>query len=114
MIRAVWISGCNLVVKDNDETVAEGEIAQSDGTWFLERAEAVPALDSVYGDLLVRVMIRRAYELGAHVQYVYATNETEKFYRRLGFEHEANIPAMKPGDVVRIKMKHVGDVTGHC
>ena len=114
MIGAVWVSGADLVVQDNGETVAQGRIVQTDGAWFLELSETLPALNSVYADLLVRVMIRRAYEYGAHTQYVYVTSATEKFYIRLGFERESSIPATKPKEGVFIKMKHTGDIHGHC
>ena len=111
MIKAVWASENDLIVKDNDETVAKGRISESGGEWFLERAEVAPTLDCVYGDFLIRIMIRRAYELGAYEQYVYATPETEGLYQKLGFNRCINTPATKDA---LIKMKHTGDVRGHC
>ena len=102
MIRADWVSDNDLAIKDGSKTVAEGRIAQSDGGWFIARAEATPTLDSAYGDFLVRLMIRRAYELGGYEQYVYATPDTAEFYKKLGFECDG------------VKMKHVGDVHGYC
>jgi N-acetylglutamate synthase-like GNAT family acetyltransferase len=109
MIKAVWVSDNELSVEDEGKTVAKGQLTQSNGKWYIEQPEATPALDSAYGDFLVRLLVRRAYEMGAYEQYVNAAPEMMGFYTKLGFEPEhAHI---LPSGVL---MKHVGDVRGYC
>lgn len=103
-----------LVVYEDDLPVATGRIlVDDDGHYCLGRIAVLKQhRGSKYGDLVVRVLIRKAYGLGAHKQYVHAQIRVQGFYEKLGFlpfgdpYDEANIP--------HISMVHEGDVSGDC
>lgn len=65
------------------------------------------------GGLMVRMLIRKAYDLGYASQLALANVETAGFYKHLGFKALPALPdAQKNAGF--IEMLHEGDVSGSC
>lgn len=101
----------HLAVYDNGKAVATGRVL-TDG-FVIGRVAVLKAYrGNHYGDLVMRMLIRKAYDMGGHEQVVHAQLGARGFYEKLGFVafgeeyEEAGIP--------HINMKHTGDVTGAC
>lgn len=100
-----------LLVREGDTPVATGRIMPLGGSQLLGQVAVLPEYRGhAYGDFLVRLLIRRAYELGAYEQYVDARPQAAGFYRKLGFSATGE----RAGTREAIRMKHTGDVTGYC
>ena len=106
MVSANWTDDV-LMVCDGGQQVASGRILLQGGEWFLEQIVVTPTLDCVHGDFLVRLMLRRIYDLGGYEQYVYAKHIDRGFYQKLGFEVQSDTGLL-------IKMRRTGDVLGRC
>lgn len=101
-----------LLVRDAGTPVATGRITPFENNWLLGQIAVLPEQRGrAYGDFLIRILIRRAYELGAYEQYVNARPQAVGFYKRLGFCVTGETANVYPGWVV---MKHTGDVMGNC
>lgn len=93
--------------------VACGRILVENGLYTLGRIAVLKEhRGKGYGDLVVRMLIRKAFDSGAEVQYIHSQLHARSFYEKLGFiaygeeYEEAGIP--------HISMKHEGDVSGKC
>ncbi len=103
-----------LVLYEEAMPVATGRLLkQEDGYYVLGRIAVLKAhRGKKYGDFVVRLLIRKAFELGSQKQYVHAQIQVEEFYKKLGFVSfgeeymEAGIP--------HVTMVHEGDISGAC
>lgn len=103
----------HLIVYDEALPVATGRILKIDDEYVLGRIAVLKEQRGRgYGDLVVRMLIRRAYEMGADKQIIHSQTHAASFYERLGFTRfgeeyaEAGIP--------HINMVHEGDISGNC
>lgn len=103
----------HLVVFDDSLPVATGRILKTGDEFVLGRIAVLKEHRGLgYGDLVVRMLIRRAYEMGADKQIIHSQLHASGFYEKLGFKRfgeeysEAGIP--------HINMIHEGDITGNC
>jgi len=103
----------HLVVYDGNEPVATGRILLEADKFYLGRIAVLKEhRGQKYGDFVVRLLIRKAFELGGHTQYLRAQTNAKGFYEKLGFQvygeefEEAGIP--------HVHMKRQGDILGKC
>lgn len=101
----------HLAVYENGKAVATGRLMSND--FVIGRVAVLKKhRGSRYGDLVMRMLIRKAYDMGGKEQVVHAQLSAYGFYEKLGFVafgeeyEEAGIP--------HINMKHIGDVSGGC
>ena len=106
-------SAVHLLVQDGQKPVATGRMLVADGLCMLGRVAVMQEeRGKGYGDLVMRMLIRRAFEEGYDTQYIHAQVQARGFYEKLGFVacgdefDEAGIP--------HISMRRQGDVTGPC
>jgi len=64
------------------------------------------------GDLVVRLLIRTAFDMGAEQQVVHAQLPVRGFYEKLGFIARGDI--YEEAGIPHITMVHEGDITGTC
>ena len=103
----------HLVVYENEVAVATGRIIIENDCFILGRIAVLKEhRGKKLGDLVVRMLIRKAYTMGGRKQYIHAQIYAKGFYEKLGFEAygdeymEVNIP--------HLSMVHTGDIGGHC
>lgn len=103
----------HLVVYDNGQAVATGRLMVDNGLYIAGRVAVLKEhRGKGYGDLVMRMLIRKSCMMGAERQHVHAQLSAEGFYKKLGFTRygeeymEAGIP--------HINMVHEGDVMGSC
>ena len=103
----------HLLVYENQKPVATGRIIFEGKDCFLGRIAVLKEKRGEgYGDLVVRALIRRAYNSGAEKQFVRAQARVKGFYEGLGFK-QISEPFMHDG-ILHIKMEHYGDIGGKC
>lgn len=104
----------HIVVYDGPEAVGTGRLVLlDDGNVLLGRiAVKKDKRGQSYGDFIVRMMVRKAFDSGAKEVHLHAQISAQGFYSKLGFEAygdeymEANIP--------HINMKRLSDFGGCC
>lgn len=103
----------HLVAYDGERPVATGRILMQDGICLLGRIAVLKEeRRKKYGDLIMRMLIRKAYGMGQKTQYIHAQLQAVPFYRTLGFTAfgeeylDAGIP--------HISMSRDGDIGGEC
>ncbi len=113
MIKSEDDISIHLVVYDANKPVATGRIIVQNSQYILGRIAVLKEeRGKHYGDFVVRLLIRKAYEMGGEEQHIHAQISATGFYEKLGFEcygsnyMEAGIP--------HINMVHKGDISCNC
>ncbi len=108
------LKAVHIVVYDGKEPVACGRVIFPDNnTATLGRIAVLKEhRGSGYGDLVVRMLIRHAFDSGYEKQYVHSQLPARGFYEKLGFKAYGD-EYMEAG-IMHISMVHVGDVFGSC
>jgi len=103
----------HLVAYDGAKPVATGRILIENELYLLGRIAVLKEVRGQgYGDFVMRLLIRRAFELGGTRQTVHAQLQAKGFYETLGFRatgaeyEEAGIP--------HVAMEREGDIAGPC
>lgn len=98
-----------LVVYDNNKPIGTGRIIIDEGKYLLGRIAVLKEeRGKKIGDLVVRELIKKSYEMGAKEQHVHAQIRAKGFYETLGFTpygdeyYEDTIP--------HISMVHTGNI----
>ena len=101
-----------LAVYIDGQTVGTGRIQIEDGKYVLKGVAILKEhRGAKLGDFIVRLLIRKAYEMGAQKQWLYAWPSVLGFYARFGFE--AVGMQLQPCTGC-IEMVREGDITGNC
>ena len=103
----------HLVAYEGGAPVATGRILIEGEKYILGRIAVLKEKRGQgFGDFIMRLLIRRAYELGGNRQEIHAQLQAAPFYAKLGFRAygeefmEANIP--------HTMMEREGDIAGPC
>ena len=103
----------HLLVKDNGAPVATGRIIIIDEKFYIGRVAVMKNhRGKKYGDFIMRLLIRKAFDMGGIEQHLHAQTQARGFYEKLGFKTvsdeymEANIP--------HVNMVRYGDINGTC
>ena len=76
----------HLVVYEGESPVATGRLVYIEGKWMAGRIAVLKAhRGKKYGDLVVRLLMRRAFDLGAEEVWIHGQTQAEGFYKKLGF-----------------------------
>lgn len=102
-----------LVIYEKDIPVATGRIITIEGLKYIGRIAVLKEVRGQnYGDLLVRMLIRKAFEMGADKQFVHAQISARGFYEKIGFKAFGE-EYIEDG-IMHISMVHDGDVVSKC
>jgi len=105
------IGAVHLVVYDNKVPVATGRLIEKDGKRLIGRVAVLKEhRKNGYGDLVVRMLIRRAFDEGFNRQYAHSQCSVQGFYEKLGFVAYGDV--YQEASIDHISMYHEGDVTG--
>jgi predicted GNAT family N-acyltransferase len=103
----------HMVVYDEDTPVATGRILWDDGDFIIGRIAVLKEhRGQHYGDFLMRLLIRKAFECGAERQVIHAQVQARGFYEKLGFT-QISEPYMEV-DIPHIDMARDGDIECFC
>jgi len=107
------VGAIHLVAYEGGKPVATGRILIEGEKYILGRIAILKEMRGQgLGDFIMRLLIRRAYELGGTRQEIHAQLQAVGFYKTLGFTPygeefmEANIP--------HTMMEREGDIEGPC
>lgn len=102
-----------LVVYDNILPVATGKIILENNIVKLSNIGVLKEFrGNKYGDLVVRMFIRKSFTDGFSKQYVHAHLKAKGFYEKIGFVVSDCDCFVE--DSEHVCMCHTGDVCGHC
>ena len=77
----------HLVISDGVDLVGTGRLIIKDGEFLIGRIAVLPsARGNRYGDLIVRMLLARAFDIGAEEVVVHSQPQVESFYKTIGFE----------------------------
>jgi len=97
------------VVYDGDAPAGTGRLLFKEGRYFIDNIGVVKEhRGKNYGDLIVRMLVRRAVNMGAERTYAYACNGCMAIFENIGFEKTDSI------ENGRCLMVKTGDVGGSC
>lgn len=103
----------HLVAYEDGAPVATGRILKADGQLIIGRIATVKEhRKKGYGDLIVRMLIRKAFSMGEQTQHIHAQKAAQGFYEKLGFVAYGDV--YDEAGIEHISMVHEGDVGGHC
>ena len=99
----------SLVLYEDDIPAGTGRLLFRDGKYFIDMVCVVNELRGRnYGDLLVRMLVRRAYDMGAEKTYASVCKDCLNLFENIGFE---KVSLQDNGEFLMAK---TGDVGGHC
>ncbi|MBZ4646053.1 MAG: family acetyltransferase YjcF [Clostridia bacterium] len=103
----------HVVVYENNIPVATGRLVVTGGQYLLGRIAVLSEYRGKHlGDLVVRMLVRKAFDLGAQEVHLHAQTKVQKFYEKLGFVPYGET-YMEAG-IEHINMVKREDVKGHC
>ncbi|WP_326910768.1 GNAT family N-acetyltransferase [Sedimentibacter sp. MB31-C6] len=98
----------NVVIYEDEIPAGTGRLLFKEGKYFIDKVCVLKEFrDNNYSDLIIRMLIRKAVNIGADKTYAMIQNEYIKIFEKIGF-----VEVNKENEGV-LMMKE-GDVGGHC
>jgi N-acetylglutamate synthase-like GNAT family acetyltransferase len=111
MVRAEWTEPLVRTGREDGAPAGQGHLALAEGRCFVAALEVYPAFRGRgYGDFMLRLLLRRAWEMGYPTQFAEAPAAAAGFFRNYDFKEAPGPPA--PGGTVTLVRE--GDITGPC
>lgn len=99
----------NVVLYEDEFPVGTGRLLFKDGKYFIDKICVLKEFrGNCYGNLIIRMLVRKAVTIGAEKTYAYIDEKYTKIFEKIGFEALNN-----DGNGYRLMVKE-GDVVGHC
>lgn len=99
----------NAVVFEDDVPAGTGRLLFKEGKYIIDMLCVLKEFRSNhYGDLIVRMLVRKAVNMGAENTYATVNGNCMYLFENIGFE---KITTYENGESLMVK---VGDVGGHC
>lgn len=99
----------NALVYEDDEAVGTGRLLFKEGKYYIDNVCVLKEYRGKhYGDLVIRMLVRKAVNMGAENTYAVVYNKNEHLFKNIGFEKVEEY-----GNNKSLMMK-TGDVGGHC
>ncbi|MDF2948734.1 MAG: family N-acetyltransferase [Sedimentibacter sp.] len=99
----------NAVVYDDENAVGTGRLLFKEGKYFIDNVCVLKEFRGRhYGDLIVRMLVRRAVNMGAEKTYTECKSSCTKMFVNIGFE---TVQSNESGINLMVM---TGDVGGHC
>lgn len=98
----------SLVVYEDNLPVGTGRLLFKEGKFFADMVcVSHEHRGKKYGDLIVRMIVRKAFDMGAEKTYATVGKQCKKLFENIGFEEVSE----ENGEILMMK---VGDVGGNC
>ncbi|MCL2398691.1 MAG: GNAT family N-acetyltransferase [Defluviitaleaceae bacterium] len=102
-------SAIHLLVYYNGTPAATGRLLVLKDEFSIGRVAVLPQFRGQHlGDLVMRQLIRAAYDMGGEQQWIHAQVPVQGFYEKLGFKPHGNV--YEEAGIPHIAMVHEGDV----
>jgi len=112
-IDGLDVSAIHILASFNDTPAATGRLLVMNDEFSIGRVAVLPEFRGKrLGDLVVRLLIRTAYDMGGRQQWIHAQLPVRGFYEKLGFTPVGDI--YEEAGIPHITMVHEGDITGTC
>ncbi|MCL2422204.1 MAG: GNAT family N-acetyltransferase [Defluviitaleaceae bacterium] len=106
-------SAIHILASFNDTPAATGRLLVMNNQFIIGRVAVLSEFRGKrLGDLVVRLLIRMAYDMDGRQQWIHAQLPVRGFYEKLGFTPVGDI--YEEAGIPHITMVHEGDVTGTC
>lgn len=104
----------HVVVYNNDKPVATGRLIITKKQQYILGRIAVlkEHRGQHFGDLVVRMLVRRAFDMGAKEIHIHAQTKVQRFYEKLGFTPYGQI--YQEAGIDHINMVRTEDIQNHC
>ena len=90
----------HVIISEDEIKVAAGRLYEDEGEFYIGAIAVIPeARGKKIGDLLVRVLLNKAFELLADEVYVYARKESIGFYKTLNFTECGRTVRLEENDI---------------
>ena len=107
------LSAIHLLVCYDGTPAAAGRIWIENGRFTLGRIAVLKEFRGKrLGDLVVRLLIRKAFDSGGKRQWLHAQIPAQKFYEKLGFTPQGDV--YEEAGIPHITMVREGDIFGKC
>ncbi|QSX05852.1 GNAT family N-acetyltransferase [Sedimentibacter sp. zth1] len=98
----------NVLVYDSGKPVGTGRLYFKNGKYIIDKICVLKEnRKNSYGELIIRMLVRKAVNIGAEKTYAYVDDKYEKLFKKVDFEQEEKVDTT-------ITMVKVGDVCGSC
>lgn len=107
-------SSCyHLIVYDKDIPVGTCRLSIYDNNYLIGRVAVIKEYrGQAFGDFIMKMAIRKSFDMGAKEVIVHAQLRVKEFYEKLGFSEFGK--TYKEADILHINMKRTQDVGGCC
>ena len=106
-------SAIHILASFNGTPAATGRLLVMNDKFSIGRVAVLPKFRGKrLGDLVVRLLIRTAYDMGGQQQWIHAQLPVRDFYEKLGFAPVGDV--YEEAGIPHITMVHEGDITGTC
>ncbi|WP_313346144.1 GNAT family N-acetyltransferase [Sedimentibacter sp.] len=109
MVSTKWMEDNCLLIYEDDVLAGTGKLVLIDGKYFIENVSIEEEFrGKSYGELAVRMLVRRAVNMGAEKTYANIDKSIVKLFEKIGFYKQEETDN---GDYL---MCMEGDVGGYC
>ena len=100
--------GKNVLLYDSEKPVGTGRLIFKDGKYIIDKICVLKEFrNNSYGELIIRMLVRKAFDIGADKTYVSVEQKFQKLFEKIGFIVDSNLED-------KLIMIKYGDVGGHC
>lgn len=106
--------GKSVLVYDNEKAIGTGRLIFNDGKYLIDKLCVLKEYrNNSYGELIIRMLVRKAVDMGAEKTYSYinlsdnSLLKIQGIFEKIGFIADGEVS----GKLVMVKY---GDVGGHC
>lgn len=100
--------GKNVLLYDSGKAVGTGRLIFKDGKYLIDKICVLKEFrKNAYGELIIRMLVRKAVDMGAEKTYTHIDNKFRNLFEKIGF-----IVDSEAGE--KLIMIKCGDVGGHC
>ncbi|WP_312699869.1 GNAT family N-acetyltransferase [Sedimentibacter sp.] len=109
MVSTKWMEDNCLLIYEDDTLAGAGRLVYNDGKYFIENLSVKEEFRGrAYGELAVRMLVRRAVNMGAEKTYALIDKDITRLFEKIGFTKLEETS----GNTYLMCMQ--GDVGGHC
>lgn len=106
-------SAYHVVAYDGEKPAATGRMIIENGEFIVGRVAVLKKYRGEgYGDLVVRMLVRKCFNLGAKEVKIHAQLQAQKFYEKIGFQAFGEV--FDEAGIQHINMVCKEDVHGNC
>ncbi len=100
--------GKNVLLYDSGKAAGTGRLIFKDGKYLIDKICVLKEFrKNAYGELIIRMLVRKAVDMGAEKTYAHIDNKLRNLFEKIGFIADSETEE-------KLIMIKYGDVGGHC